>query len=72
MLIIRWPHASFAGRLLKVIHLVVAKDQTCGIPGRYIGENVALFRDTVDYATSSNVPVAIQSLDQEKAFVRVD
>ena len=25
-----------AGRLLKVIHLVVSKDQTCGVPGRFI------------------------------------
>ena len=57
-----------AGRLLKVIHLVVAKDQTCGVPGRFIGENVAFLRDVVDYATLSGVPVAILSLDQEKAF----
>ena len=61
-----------AGRLLKVIHLVVNKDQTCGVPGRYIGENVAFLRDVVDFATLSNVPVAILSLDQEKAFDRVD
>jgi len=26
-----------AGRLLKVIHQVVAPDQTCGVPGRFIG-----------------------------------
>ena len=32
-----------AGRLLKVIHLIVAKDQTCGVPGRFIGENVSIF-----------------------------
>lgn len=63
---------AVAGRLLKVLHLVVAKDQTCGVPGRYIGENVAFLRDVVDYATVSNVPVAILSLDQEKAFDRVD
>lgn len=61
-----------AGRLLKVIHLVVDKDQTCGVPGRFIGENVALLRDVVEYATFSNIPVAILSLDQEKAFDRVD
>ena len=61
-----------AGRLLKVIHLIVNKDQTCGVPGRYIGENVALLRDVVDFATSSGSPVAILSLDQEKAFDRVD
>ena len=61
-----------AGRLLKVIHLVVEKDQTCGVPGRFIGENVAFLRDVVDYATLSDVPVAILSLDQEKAFDRVE
>ena len=61
-----------AGRLLKVIHLVVEKDQTCGVPGRYIGENVSLLHDVVYYSTSFDVPVAILSLDQEKAFDRVD
>ena len=61
-----------AGRLLKVIHLVVANDQTCGVPGRYIGENVAFLRDVVEYAESTNRPVAILSLDQEKAFDRVE
>ena len=61
-----------AGRLLKVIHVVSSKDQTCGVPGRFIGENVALLRDIVDYASFSNVPTAVLSLDQEKAFDRVD
>ena len=42
---------AIAGRLLKVIHLVVAEDQTCGVPGRYIGENVVFLRDVVSYAT---------------------
>ena len=51
---------------------MVAKDQTCRVPGRYIGENVAFLRDVIEYATSSNVLVAILSLDQEKAFDRVD
>ena len=60
------------GRLLKVINLVVNKDQTCGVPGRYIGENVAFLRDVVDYATKFDVLVAILSLDQEKAFDSVD
>ena len=27
---------TIAGQLLKVIHLLVAKDQTCGVPGRFI------------------------------------
>ena len=37
-----------AGRLLKVIHLVVDKGQTCGVAGRFIGENVALLRDVAN------------------------
>ena len=61
-----------SGCLLKVIHHMVSKDQTCGVPGRFIGENVALLRDVVDYATRFDVPVAILSLDQEKAFDHVD
>ena len=61
-----------AGRLLKVIHLVVDKDQTCGVPGKFIGENVALLHDVVEYASSTGSLIAILSLDQEKAFDRVD
>ena len=57
---------AIAARLLKVIHLVVAEDQTYGVLWRYIGENVAFLRDVVSYAT------IILSLDQEKAFDTVD
>ena len=60
---------AIAGRLLKVIHAVVHTDQTCGVPGRFIGENVAFLRDVVDYATDTNSPVAVLSLDQEKALI---
>ena len=61
-----------AGPFLNVIHLVVDEDQTYGVPGRFIGENVALLRGVVEFASSSGTPVAILSLDQEKAFDRVD
>ena len=63
---------AIAGRLLKVLHVVVGKDQTCGVPGRFIGENVAYLRDVVDYVSQAGVSCAILSLDQEKAFDRVD
>ena len=61
-----------AGRLLKVIATVVAPDQTCGVPGCYIGENVAFLRDLLELANEYNLPVALLSLYQEKAFDHVD
>ena len=63
---------TLAGRRLQVIHFVVHSDQTCGIPGRYIGESVSLLRDIVDLSAELHFPAAILSLDQEKAFDRVD
>ena len=42
------------------------------MPGRYIGENVAFLCDVVELANEYNLPVALLSLDQEKAFDRVD
>jgi len=63
---------TLAARLLQVIHFVVHYDQTCGIPGRYIGENVSLLRDIVDLSSELQIPAAILSFNQEKAFDRVD
>ena len=62
---------AIAGRLLKVIHFVVAEDQTCGVPGRFIGDSVSLLRDVAHFTSTSGSSVAILSLDQEKAFDRV-
>lgn len=63
---------TIAGRFLKVSHLVVDESQTCGVPGCFIGDNVALLSDVAYYATSCNAQVAVLSLDQEKAFDRDD
>ena len=63
---------TLGGRLLSVLHYIIAPDQTCGVRGRFIGENVALLRDVVDCANEADLPVAILALDQEKAFDRVD
>ena len=55
-----------------VLPLLVHQDQTCGVPGRSIFENLFLIRDTIDYVHYKNIPAAIISLDQEKAFDRVN
>ena len=48
---------AIAGRLLKVIHFVVADDQTCGVPGRFIGDSVSSLRDVARFALTSGSPV---------------
>ena len=63
---------AIAGLLLNVIHFVVADEQTCGVPGRFIGDRFSLLRDEAHCASTSGSSVAILSLDQEKAFHRVD
>ena len=60
---------AISGRLLGVIGSIVGSDQTCGIPGQTISENLCLIRDLVEYA---DMPLALLSLDQEKAFDRLD
>ena len=60
------------GRLRGVIGSIVSEDQTCCVPGRFIGENIRLLQDAVTYSTETDQPLALLSLDQEKAFDRVD
>ena len=40
--------------------------------GRFIGDSVVFLRDLVDFTSETNTPAAILSLDQEKAFDRLD
>ena len=61
-----------ANRLRKVIPLIFSEDQTCGIPDRSIFENLFLIRDTLDYVNHKQLSAAVISLDQEKAFDRVN
>ena len=63
---------NLAGRLLKVLQLVIHSDQTCSVQGHYIGEHLTLLRDVVHYVNENNLPAAVLALDQEKAFDRVD
>ncbi|KAK3545148.1 hypothetical protein QTP70_001570 [Hemibagrus guttatus] len=58
-------------RLREVMARVVHSDQTCGVPGRMCGMNLALVRDALAWADQRRVPLALLSLDQEKAFDRV-
>lgn len=57
-------------RLRGVMASVVHPDQTCGVQGRTCALNLCLIRDVLSKAEEQNVPVALLSLDQEKAFDR--
>ncbi|KAL2080694.1 hypothetical protein ACEWY4_024487 [Coilia grayii] len=59
-------------RLDRVIELVVHPDQTCRVPGRSCALNLALVRDVVCWSEQRGLSAALLSLDQEKAFNRVD
>ena len=63
---------AIAGRLLKVIGTVVSTDQVANVPGRFIGDAVILLQSICTYAHEMGLPAALISLDQEKAFDRVD
>ena len=61
-----------AERLGKVLPLIVSEDQTCNVRGRTIHHNTALIRDIIDYANDTDIPASLISVDQMKAFDRVD
>ena len=59
-------------RLKKVMSSIVHQDQTCGVVGRSIFSNLHLIRDALDMINKTTEPAILVSLDQEKAFDRVD
>ena len=58
--------------ILNVLSFIIHPDQTCSIPGRSIFSKVTLLRDTLDYIERTNETAILASLDQEKAFDRVN
>uniref|UniRef100_A0A3Q3ERM5 Reverse transcriptase domain-containing protein n=1 Tax=Labrus bergylta TaxID=56723 RepID=A0A3Q3ERM5_9LABR len=63
---------ALSNRLKDVLGSVVHKDQSYCVPDRTIMDNVFLIRDVIDVCKIYNLNVGIVSLDQEKAFDRVD
>ena len=59
-------------QLSKVLEFIVDPDQTCSVPGRRITSNLHVLRDVLDYIDRTNETGILISLDQEKAFDRVN
>ena len=58
--------------MAKVLGSIIDPDQTCSVLGRSIFSNLGLLRDTLVLIERTNEPEILVSLDQEKAFDRVD
>ena len=57
-----------ACRLQKVIHNIISPEQTACIKGRYIGTNIRLIEDLIEYTTRHNISGYLIFLDFEKAY----
>lgn len=63
---------TLANRLRKVMGQVIHLDQTYCVPGRSITDNVCLIRDVLSVSSLLGVNLGLISIDQEKAFDRVE
>ena len=59
-------------RLGKILPDIISPFQTCGVKGRSIHDNIRLLRDSVVFADEKNLDSLVISLDQSKAFDRVN
>uniref|UniRef100_A0A674MKT3 Reverse transcriptase domain-containing protein n=1 Tax=Takifugu rubripes TaxID=31033 RepID=A0A674MKT3_TAKRU len=63
---------TLASRLREAMEQVIHRDQTYCVPDRSIVDNVHLIRDVLEVSRSLDVDTGLISLDQEKAFDRVE
>ena len=63
---------NVSNRLKEYLGLLIHKDQSYCVPDSSIVDNLFLIRDVLDIYKLSDVNVGLLSLDQEKAFDRVD
>ena len=63
---------TLSSRLASLMPDLIGSYQTCSVPGHSIHQNLWFVRDLIYYTSDRNLPCALVSLDQEKAFDRVD
>ena len=59
---------AIAKRLETVLPNLIHPDQTGFVKGRYIGENIRLISDVLDFTKEQNIPGILVALDFRKAF----
>ena len=55
--------SCIANRIKKVLPNLINEDQTGFISGRYIGDNIRLLYDVIDYLKENNLPGLLVSID---------
>ena len=61
-----------ANRLKEVLKSLISEDQTGFVKGRYIGENIRMLLDLMEYMDETQTEGFLLSLDIEKAFDSID
>ena len=61
-----------ANRLQGSLDDIISKEETAAVKGRAIIENLQINRVIISFANTNNLEASIITLDQEKAFDRVD
>jgi len=59
---------AIAKRIEPTLPNLIHSDQTGFVKGRYIGENIRLISNVMDYTSLQNLPGILTSLDFHKAF----
>ena len=59
---------AIANRIKTVLKILIDSSQTGFIKGRYIGENIRLLYDIIEYTEENNIPGILLFTDFEKAF----
>ena len=59
---------TLANRLQNVIGKIISPDQTSNIKNRFIGQNIRLVSDVIEFSNEKNLDGILLSLDYEKAF----
>ena len=63
---------ALANRLKNVLDTILSNTQTAGVPNRTIFNNLFLTRDIIEYCKKKKINAYILSIDQEKAFDKLN
>ena len=63
---------AIAKRLESILPNLIHPDQTGFVKGRYIGENIRLISDIMEYTKLQKIPGILVSLDFRKAFDSIE